>query len=477
MKKESEKEETKEMPGLEIVETYHVEKDDSATHFSSEYWELMRPNPLSVEEKESYRKTDSLMAVKSNKSDSSVVVCSDKEKPEILSKIIGEKKFNFKNDSISLRFSSLLSPHMFSFNAVEGFKYRQEFSYKQTLKNKNQLNYNGWIAYSFAMKNIQWNLHGKYQFAQLYRGVFEYSSGKNAVDYLGENAISPFVNAMSSLLFKENYARYYQQKYLRFSSEIEPLNGLVVKGGFDYSNRMHLQNNTDFSFFNRDLSYHENEILNTIGENIDLKNEISAVVNLSLKYTPFNYYKIKNGKKINVRSLWPTFNLEFSKGIIGLYSSTSDWTKISAGINHKINFGVGNELNYTINASKFLTSNEIGFVDYSAVNVGSVPVEIKGSPFEFKLLPYYVYNTNKQMLSVGINYKTPNLIIKYLPWISMRSWKENLHFNYLTMPNYKNYIEVGYSLSQFVFNSEIGVYSSFENGKYNKTGFRVIVRF
>ncbi|MFA9388784.1 MAG: DUF5686 and carboxypeptidase regulatory-like domain-containing protein [Prolixibacteraceae bacterium] len=474
MKKEAEAVEPPRENELELVETYHVEKPDSAARRDEEYWNLMRPNPLSVEELKSYRKADSLMAIPAAVA---VPDSTEKIKKKLVSKVLGEKNFKFKNDSIQLTISSLISPQLISFNAVEGWKYRQEFLYKQFLKGNKKLEYKGWLAYSFGRKDFQWNLQGKYSFAPMHRGIVLYRSGNNVLDYLGDQGISPFMNSISSLFFKENYARYLQQKFLIFYSEIEPINGVLVSTGFDYFDRKHLQNSTNFSFVNRNEDYHPNEIVDSKGDFVNLSDVRSAIFSCSVAYTPQSRYRITNGQKKSVGSDWPTLGLSYKKGIEGIFGSSSKWDYLELAIRQKVKLGIDNEFNYVAKAGSFLRSEVLAFADYSGIAVSSIPVEIQSNAFSFKLLPYYTYNANQEFVTIGVNYKSPNLALKYLPWFSQRSWDENLHFNYLSGSGIINYIELGYSLSQLFLSSELGIYSGFENGVYRRTAIRASLRF
>lgn len=472
MKKEAKKTEPIKENKYEIKNTYHIEKADSASSRSKAYWELMRPNPLSFEEIKSYQKSDSLAALPAAEPDST-----KKEKKKYISKILGSKEFKFKGDSIKLGISALISPQLISFNAVEGLKYRQTISYRQQFSSHKKLDLEGWAGYSFNRKRFQWNVNGSYKFAPLRLGVLRVSGGNNIVDYMPNNGVSSIANLVSSLFFKENYARYHQQQYFTLASKIELVNGLFVSGGIAYYRRTHLQNSTNFSFVRPNVAYHANEILDSEGNPVNILNENSAILNFSVEYTPESYYRINHGQKVPQGSQWPTFELIYKKGIQGIWGSSSDWDYLEFGIRQKVKLGISNELSYSAKAGTFLNNKSVAFADYAIIDVSSIPVDVNDRSYTFKLLPYYTYNTSEQFLTVGLNYKTPNLLVKYLPWFSNRRWKENLHINYLTLPDLNNYIELGYSLSNLLSGGELGVYSGFENGTYRQSGIRATLRF
>lgn len=474
MKKESEGKEPVKKDSYEIVQTYHVDKADSATMRNDEYWQLMRPNPLSVEELKSYAKSDSLASIPVVVADTTT---SEKGKKHYVSKVLGEKNLKFKSDSIRLKISSLLAPQLISFNAVEGLKYRQTIAYMQHFRSGKKLNTNGWLGYSFSRRELQWNVDGDFGFAPLKLGHLKMSCGNNVVDYMPNLGVSPFANTVSSLFFKENYARYGKQQYVSLLAEYEVINGMVLSGGLGWFNRQHLQNATNFSFFYRDETYHSNEIYTPEGNHINVSSESSAIFNCSLEYTPERYYKISKGEKIPAESAWPTFKLTYKKGVEGIWGSSSKWDYLELGIHQTVKLGINSEINYSARAGHFLDNTFVAFADYAGIDVSSMPVEVRSISSSFKFLPYYSYNTNRQFATMGVNYKTPNLALKYLPWFCTRSWNENLYLNYLLMPGLNNYVEMGYSISKLLLGGEVGIYGSFENGSYRQTGIRATFLF
>jgi hypothetical protein len=55
--------------------------------------------------------------------------------------------------------------------------------------------------------------------------------------------------------------------------------------------------------------------------------------------------------------------------------------------------------------------------------------------------------------------------------------RENLSLSYLGSRFHTNYTEIGYSISEFLFLGEIGIYAGFDNLKYNSVGARVVLKF
>jgi hypothetical protein len=100
---------------------------------------------------------------------------------------------------------------------------------------------------------------------------------------------------------------------------------------------------------------------------------------------------------------------------------------------------------------------------------------VLASGFEksFQLINYYKHSTSDQYIEGHLHYKTRLLLIKRLPIISKRIWSENLYVNYLATPTLKNYVELGYGIGNILAVGNLGVFTSFENGKYQSVGVKV----
>jgi hypothetical protein len=56
-------------------------------------------------------------------------------------------------------------------------------------------------------------------------------------------------------------------------------------------------------------------------------------------------------------------------------------------------------------------------------------------------------------------------------------WLETLYGNYLYQPEFKNYVELGYGLSNVFFVADACIFVGFEDGKYGRWGFKVSLNF
>jgi len=92
----------------------------------------------------------------------------------------------------------------------------------------------------------------------------------------------------------------------------------------------------------------------------------------------------------------------------------------------------------------------------------------------FRLLDYYQHSTNDKYLEGHLQFSSDRLLLKRLPILNNSlAIQEKIFVNYLTSPNYKNYWEVGYGLSQIFLLLDIEVFCNFKGKEYQETGLKI----
>jgi len=317
------------------------------------------------------------------------------------------------------------------------------------------------------------------------RGTFNIKLGQISSDFNGNRGINALENSVSSLFFRHNYLKLYENNFVRANNRIDIFNGFQLNTSLTYARRVMLENHSYYSFFYRDLpEYTPNIPLNeelrrlfdyTNDEFISLPDHTSVVFNVSLEYTPRFYYRIdKNNRKRMVKSPYPTFFASWQKGVNGLFGSDSNFDHISGGLHQKIEPGLMQTFHYSVSGGVFLNTKRIFFPDFKHFTTVEVPVTvgfINGRLFN--LLEYYRYSASDKYLEAHASYYTPFLVLKLLPFFSNRMlWKESLLFNYLYTPIIKNYVEFGYTIGTLPL-WETGIFVGFENFSYRYFGVKL----
>ena len=174
---------------------------------------------------------------------------------------------------------------------------------------------------------------------------------------------------------------------------------------------------------------------------------------------------------------YPTFRLEYRKGLLGFFDSQADFDFIETRMSKTHDLGMFSDLRWSAGAGTFLSGENIHLADFKHFNTQEIMVLLDRPQNAFMLLEDYQFSTSEWFAEAHIKYNTPFLLIKLLPFFSERLWLETLYGSYLYQPEFRNYVELGYGLSNVYFVADVGVFVGFEDGKYGRWGFKVSLNF
>ncbi len=461
---------------LEMTESVKVVIDPRAANHDTAFWNTMRPIPLAAEELQSYQKRDSLVLV-------------EKNNPKAIS--ISKKKFNlgvftpffvgsqttFKDSSWHFNYYGLINIRRFSFNAVDGFVLNQEILFTKNYKPGRSLEIRPRVAYAFNRETLMGNLGIKYNYAPMHRGKFELNGGSYSEDFNNqEQAISPFINTVSSLFFKTNFARFYDDRYLKLANSVDLANGLVLHANVEWKNIHELENSTNYSFARQDYDYEPNKPANDEVTNEQLASQISAKAGFRLEYTPRYYYRVRNGIKKMSHSDFPTFYFGFEKGIRNIFSSTSDYDYLNAGLTQAIEFSQTSSLAWEIDAGWYTNSHQLHFSEFAHVMTQTSPVLPHEYRHSFYVPNYYALSTSDRYINGFISYKSSLILLKYLPVLSNTLWREMIWAGYYGSPTNPYHTEAGYTMLEVLYSANVGIFVGFDKLSFTRVGVNMSFR-
>ncbi len=442
-------------------------------------WNKIRPIPLSKKEIESFGIKDSLTLAMSGISQDSIKNEENEIKPiSVFGNIIGGKKYVLSDSTrlVTFRHYGVIDKNSFGFNAVDGWLFIQNFNFRYYLLNdkKSRLDILPSIKYAINRKAFNWNLNSTFNYDFIKHTVFSLHAGQWSKDFNEYTGISDFANAVSSLLFKENYQRLYQDNFIEVGFKTDIANALIFKQEINYQYIEKLENTTNYSIsYNTTRNYTSN---NNIGGSFPSKifeSRKGFQFKTSLQYTPEYYYRIDGERKKMIESDYPTFTLSYEKGLNNLLSSESDYDVVELAINQELEWSFMYEFSYNINAGYYLNNSSIHFSNYTHFNTSEIPISFKDWKRNFNLLDDYKYSTNQWYVESHLCYSTPYLLVKNIPFLQEKLWNENLYLHHLSQPNLKNYNEVGYGISQIFLMMNIGVFAGFDQFEFNNWQFKI----
>jgi len=466
-----------EKKSLEIKDNRNLVVEKGAFSKDTNYWSTARPAPLTIDEIKSYKINDSLISIETGKiKNDTTKKKSRKYHPE---DYVFEKTFYSKDSSLKFYYNGLVNRESLNFNTVDGWIVGQSVSIVKNIDSTRKLSFNPKIYYSINRNKLYGVLNTFLNVSPLKCGSLYSEIGSISDDYNFNHSISRFENTITSLFFRRNYAKYYQRNYFLFKYDIEPVNGLAFSTQLEYDQHKTEQNISSFSIFYKNARDYTNNIpVNQYLSAYSLDSFNTASFRIMLKYTPMQYYRIRDGIKYNQRSVWPSFTLFYKKAFPISNIAQSDFDYIQLGINQYIPTIAYGSLSYSLKAGKFLSDKKLSFVDFKHVQSSDLPVFIGDLTNTFVFPKYYELSTPNQFIEGHAAYSSSYILLKYLPVLNKRLiWRENIYVNYLYSDNFKNYLEIGYGLSQIYAVFSLSVFSQIMDGKYTQTGLRVSLRF
>ena len=483
MQKEAEVEK-KATKSLDLTESlsreYKITVDSAAGKRDTAYWEMMRPVPLNSDELKSYQEREIKLAAPPKEKDTTQNKKEKTKKSPFISttgKVLSGTniKLGTKGKYGTLQYRGL-RPSQLGFNTVDGFYIGQKITYNRNFdpkKSVTRLTVVPEVVWAINRKAVMWNVNSSLTYAPMRRGSANIKFGQQTADFSNNRGINAFENTVSSLFFRRNYLKLYENNYVEASNRIDIANGLQLSTALKYARREMLDNHSDYSFFYRDLQYTPN-IPSNAELTADPINHKSVVFSLGVNYTPRYYYRRVCNQKRMVKSDYPDFFAGWQKGVNDFWGSNSNFDHIYVGLQQKLEPGLMQEFRYFVRGGMFVNSKRVFFPDFRHFATVEIPVTVWSiSRQSFNLLEYYRYSTSDKYLEAHLNYYTPFLALKLLPFLSNRMlWQESLQLNYLCTPNIRNYTELGYTTG-IMSMWEAGIFAGFENFRYRSFGVRV----
>ena len=453
---------------LEIkdIELVKMDIDSLATKRDSIYWDNIRNVPLLKEESESFKHKDSIPV-------SGSVITTDNS----VSINFGSssKKWNWLKGGIipigkstKLRFDGLFLGVLNEYNFVDGFRIGQKLTLSINTSKTNSLEISPSLYYTTARNSGIWKLNSIYNYAPMANGRILMSAGNSSEDIQGDKGTSRLLNSESSLLFGNNVIRFYQKKYFNIENQIDIINGFRLTAGAGFEFRKLLNNHTSYHFFGQapmpnypDQAYSD-----------DFPENYASTGWLKLEYTPFYKYRIKDGKKKYISSLYPTLSLDYKKAV-PLFSQTeqASYDKIDVSVRQTITLSEFDKFSYRLSAGGFLTKQNLYAPDFNYFATSPLLFSTRTFDDSFNLMENYTYNTNR-WLETRLNWTSDYLLLKRIGFLQTFLFNESLLVHSLwTMQNNIPYTEAGYSIGFGNF-GRFGFFCAFDGFKYKNNGFK-----
>jgi hypothetical protein len=432
--------------------------DSNALKYDAQDWENYRTVPLTEEEVSGFEQKRINDSIKEEKKKFSF-----KEGIEL-----GKKKKENKTFFIGINpWKSVLA-----FNTVEGFKAGIHLYANKTFKDSvTTLNNGVTLGYAFKSKQVFFDIHSQWNYDPKRFASLELFAGKKAHDFKEEQQDWKYLkNTVSSLVFRDNLIQYYDRVYAGFKHKIELFHSFQSSAGFSYEQARPLRNRTDYSFFFRNKREYKSNIPDNeyVLNNLDyISAQNALLMDISISYTPKMFYRYSQNKKIKyyAGSKYPTFTLNWKKGINMLRGCTSNFDYLELNIVQNVDLKFSTSLKYSVSAGFFPNTKNMHFSQFKHFSTNNFWVTFNTFHPSFQTMPNYQYSTNEWFVEGHLNYETLYLLFKFIPGFNKTLMTENLHLSFMSNPLTKSYFEVGYSLSKIFLVGNIGFFVGFDEFK------------
>ena len=447
----------KEKKKYNLSESFSLQCDTNAYKTDASTFGVLRPIPLSEGEKKIYKdytyRRDTVSVQQKTKSQAFWGTMGDL--------MVEDYKFNLSNIG-SVRFSPFINPLLFSYSGSNGLSYRQDFRYNRIFRGDKWLRIVPKLGYNFTRKEFYWSLNADFEYWPQKRGFFRLSVGNGNRIY--SSKMLDELKAMPDSIFNFDliHLDYFKDLYFNFRHSFEITNGLDISLGFSAHKRTAVEKSR--FVITGDYPMPPPEFMERFRNTY-----ISFAPRIRVEWTPALYYYMNGKRKINLRSDYPTFSVDYERGIEGVFKSTGEYERIEFDLQHKIQLGLMRNIYYRFGFGAFTNQDELYFVDFANFARHNLPVgwndEIGGV---FQVLDGRWYNSSRRYVRGHFTYEAPFLILRHLMKYTRYVQNERLYIRALSMPHLQPYLEVGYGIGTHVF--DVGVFVSSENWKFSGIG-------
>ncbi|WP_338768720.1 DUF5686 family protein [Bernardetia sp. ABR2-2B] len=413
---------------------------DSSNLKSAEYWEKMRPVPLTEEESGHYVKSDS---VEKAQNDPVYLDSMDRKanKFKVLDLLTG---YTYRNRKRELTFNFVPITQNIQANTVEGYVLNAGVN----LRKFREKNYSTTLVgldgrYGFSSNQFYAKGNFLHRFNQINSSYIR-AEGGVFVEQFDADAISPFVNGIYTLFREENYQKLFEKRFAKITTGTRIFDGAFLNLQANFEQRIPLQNAdpTLKPYFDRDeVEFTQNMPVDFDGNNVFFEKHNAFILKAQLRYRIGEKYILRPKQRITIGSRYPTLTLTYSQGVPTVFDSKTDFGQLIFNVKDDVSLGVVGSLNYEAQAGTFLWKNYTSFADN--FHFQTSPLLLAQSRLrQFLLLPYYQYSTTDNFVEAHAEHHFNGYIMNRIPLLKKLKWQLVAGAHYLHTPNTPNYTEV-----------------------------------
>ncbi|MCC6815477.1 MAG: carboxypeptidase-like regulatory domain-containing protein [Saprospiraceae bacterium] len=420
---------------------------------SNQYWDSIRPIPLTSEEDASYRKKDSIRVYKESR------VYMD-------SMDLKRNRFKYSHLLLGYRYSNSFKRRFFGFesllnsiqfNTLQGWtlgtKLAFEF-YPDSLYRRKSYESLVKLNYGFSDNSWQYVITQNKYFGDYKNTLFSVSLGRTLREFISSTTTNRFYNQFSSLFLKYNPLKLYQNEFVKINFNKDLNYDISLKIESSYSKRSEISNSTEYSWRLKKQSYTANNSTTFRDSFLLVSQRYLFQSKLQVEYQPLTkVWKTPNDIQ-KLGSDWPLFRWQ---QIFNYYDKLHKLNSISSlGLEYYLDLNRWGSLQVAIDLKKsFGVNPDIP----EAIHIPGNPTNVYDlvSSLNYKVIePYRMIGLNKS-ISFHLEQNFHGLLLDRVYLVSKLGLKEIFGISLLSIDNNKLYQEysiglgnVGYGLFRYL---------------------------
>ncbi|WP_410879070.1 DUF5686 and carboxypeptidase regulatory-like domain-containing protein [Myroides sp. DW712] len=441
-----------------------------------DFWTNHRLYPLTTEEVHDYQFKDSIRERKESPAykDSLRIAYN---KFTLTSPLLGYS-YKSKEERFRFTYDGLINLETIGFNTVQGFYMGSGLSAQ--FYGKDKISYTSAKAsfdYGFASERFRAYGSLSHRLNDVHQSRFYVRGGTKIKQFHPDN-ISEQFNSLFSLLFRKNFAKYYnnEEAYVGYKGKFID-EAISIGTEIGYEQRKPLFNNANGAFYTGSRAYTSNDPtapLDALSAPIELhhlyKFRLGATLNLGMKYVSY-----PNRRWYIPNTDYPKINVGYEKAFSGNLKGYN-YDLVTAGVKQDISLSNKGEFSYHIKGGHFFHGDDISYVDRKHFSGNQTHLNIENDRMSsFNLLPYYSLSTNKSYMETHVEYNFKGFIMNRLPLLKWTGWNVVAGYHNAMVSDAKAYQEFTVGLSNIGFGSmkgfRVDYVRAYQGSHFFKDGF------
>jgi hypothetical protein len=457
-----------------------IKYDTAVNKKPKAYWDSIRPIPLEPEEIKDYRVKDSIYQYKKDSVYENVDSLKKRQGKVHAGEILWSGIYRTHYGKTS-RYQYEIDPllKVLQYNTVEGVAINPSFTVSRYIKSwKSNVSFLGDVRYGF--NNHHFNAWGGLGFRtrafdtdkKLKRQSFYVAGGKRVSQFFKESTIEGLGNTIGTLLYGRNEMKIYENYFGKagFTKQFESGARLLIEG--EYEDRIPLDNTTDFilddKYRYRFTPNYPVEILSS-----RFARHQAVLLHAAFSVKPGQKYIEFPNSKMALGSKYPTFTLDYTKGIKNIFGSDVDYDKWSLTVTDRLNLKLAGAIDYKLKLGGFLNKQSVFIQDYQHF-YGNVSHVAKEYVQTFQLATYYQFsNTSSFFTEFHLEHHLNGLLTNKIPLFKKLNWNLLYGTNALYIDPGTKYAEVFAGLENIFKIFRFDVVAGFQNGYKANFTYRV----